>query len=191
VTSFPTPDYLTEVDEPGSLELLVKRYPNGKGSTYLHSLAPGSTVRFLAAIPGYKWVPNAFSHITLIAGGAGITPLYQLTRGILSNPEDKTKVTLIWGVSSDEDILLKEEFAELEWRFPGRFERIVTVSRPRNGSVDKKGYVTKALLEEVAGKEGLGGKVFVCGPPALEKALLGKGGILQELGVGKKDVHQF
>jgi len=177
-------------DEPGSIDLLIKAYPNGQASTYLHSLTPGETLFFLTALPGYKWKPNAFKHITLIAGGAGITPIYQLAQGILSNLEDKTGITLVWGVNRDEDVLLEKEFGELERRFPGRFERVVTVSRPVEGSVLRKGYVTKDLLEEML-REKRGEKVFVCGPPAMEKALLGKGGVLEELGFKKDQVHKF
>jgi NAD(P)H-flavin reductase len=35
--------------------------------------------------------------IGLIAGGTGITPMYQLIKTIFKNPNDKTKVTLVYG----------------------------------------------------------------------------------------------
>ena len=35
--------------------------------------------------------------IGLIAGGTGITPMYQLIKAIFKNPNDKTKVTLVFG----------------------------------------------------------------------------------------------
>ena len=35
--------------------------------------------------------------IGLIAGGTGITPCYQLIKHILNNPNDKTKITLVYG----------------------------------------------------------------------------------------------
>jgi cytochrome-b5 reductase len=182
-------------DEPGSLELMVKCYPNGKASTYLHSLSLGESLLFLTAIPGYKWKPNAFPHITLIAGGAGITPLFQLTQGILKNPEDKTEITMIVGVNTDADVLLKKEFDEFERSFPGRFKAVYTVSRPVEGSPLRKGYVTKELLEDVLGEPHKGDtKVFVCGPPPMEDALVGKrgkGGILRELGYRKDQIHNF
>ncbi|KAJ2907169.1 hypothetical protein MKZ38_007684 [Zalerion maritima] len=177
--------------EPGYLELMVKHYPSGKASTHLHSLQPGDSLRFVTAIPGYPWTPNKHSSVTLIAGGAGITPIYQLVQGILDNPEDKTKITLVFGVNSDRDVLLQKEFDNYEKRFPGRFRAVYTVSNPENGSALRKGYVTRELLEEVGGK---GEKVFVCGPPAMEAALTGqrgKGGILAELGYSKDQVHKF
>jgi cytochrome-b5 reductase len=175
---------------------MVKKYPDGKASTYLHSLKPGDSLYFMTPVfLGYRWAPNQYSHITLIAGGAGITPIYQLAQGILNNPEDKTKITLIFGVNSDADVLLRKEFQDFESRFPGRFKAVYTVSNPIDGSSFRKGYVTKELLEEVGlGAEKEDTKVFVCGPPAMEKALVGarsQGGILAQLGYRKDQIHTF
>ncbi|KAK1638480.1 oxidoreductase NAD-binding domain-containing protein [Colletotrichum phormii] len=183
------------LDDAGYLELMVKKYPDGKQSTHIHSLTPGQKLLFALAIKGHQWKPNSYQHITLIAGGAGITPIYQLAQGILRNPEDKTAITLVFGVNSDQDVLLKDEFEKFEKEFPGRFKAVYTVSNPVANSPYRKGYVTKQLLEEVGAvpkKEDT--KVFVCGPPAMEAALVGKRsapGVLQELGYRKDQIHQF
>ncbi|KYK58485.1 nadh-cytochrome b5 [Drechmeria coniospora] len=188
---------VTSSDEPGYLEFLVKRYPDGKSSTHLHSLEPGESLFFLASLKGFQWTANAFRHVTLVAGGAGITPIFQLAQGILRNPADKTAITLVMGVNSDQDILLKKEFEDLERRFPGRFHAVYTVSHPVPGSPYKKGYVTKELLQEVAvprTAQGEATKVFVCGPPAMEKSLVGDRatkGVLQELGYRKDQIYKF
>ncbi|TRX95567.1 hypothetical protein FHL15_003525 [Xylaria flabelliformis] len=180
----------------GVLELMVKKYPNGKQSTHLHSLQPGDSLRFVTPIPGYKWTPNKHSDITLIAGGAGITPMYQLIQGVLSSPEDKTRITLVFGVNTDADVLLKSEFEDFERRFPNRFKVVYTVSNPVPNSPYPKGYVTKELLSKVVtatpGTENM--KVFVCGPPAMENALIGtrkQPGILGDLGYTKDQIHRF
>ncbi|KAI1166118.1 oxidoreductase NAD-binding domain-containing protein [Nemania serpens] len=187
---------VTKNDEVGVIELMVKKYPNGKQSTHLHSLQPGDHLRFVTPIPGYRWIPNKYPDITLIAGGAGITPMYQLSQGILDNPEDKTRITLVFGVNTDADVLLESEFKEFESRFPHRFKAIYTVSNPIAGSSHAKGYVTKELLSKVVtATPGIGTtKVFVCGPPAMENALVGnrtKPGILGELGYTKDQIHRF
>lgn len=106
-----TPESLTNnsnQDQQGSISLMVKHYPNGKASTHLHTLQPGDTLTFAATQKGYPWTPNKFSQIYLIAGGAGITPIYQLIQGILNNPHDKTKISLIFGVNTEQDLLLRE-----------------------------------------------------------------------------------
>ncbi|KAF5133879.1 NADH-cytochrome b5 reductase 2 [Metarhizium anisopliae] len=186
---------ISATDEQGHLDLMVKHYPDGKSSTHLHKLQPGQSLFFVASLKGHRWKADSFPHVTLIAGGAGITPIYQLTQAILRNPQDKTAVTLVFGVNSDRDVLLKEEFQEWEKKFPGRFKAVYTVSNPVEGSPYRKGYVTKDLLREVtpspAGSETM---VFVCGPPSMEKALVGDGrrrGILQELGYRKDQICQF
>ncbi|KAN0095778.1 NADH-cytochrome b5 reductase-like protein [Hyaloscypha variabilis] len=199
---FPTARPYTPVsplDQRGAIDLLVKKYPDGKASTYLHSLSPGDSLYFAGSLKGYRWTPNQCPRITLIAGGAGITPMYQLIQGILHNPDDRTKITLVFGVNSDADVLFKEEFEEFEGKFGDRFKAVYTVSRPGDDSPFRKGYVTKEMLEEVighAGKEKT--KVFVCGPATMEKALLrrslfrsGEGGILEQLGYRKDQVHRF
>ncbi|RQM07485.1 hypothetical protein DH86_00002993 [Scytalidium sp. 3C] len=56
--------------EPGFIDLAIKKYPNGKASTHIHSLSPGDHLFFLASISGYPWKLNEYRHITLIAGGA-------------------------------------------------------------------------------------------------------------------------
>ncbi|PLB50040.1 ferredoxin reductase-like protein [Aspergillus steynii IBT 23096] len=186
---------ISNLDEKGSLELLVKHYPSGKASTHLHSLVPGDTLTFATALRGFPWTPNQFSHVYLIAGGAGITPLYQLLQGILTNPDDKTKVNLVFGVNTEQDLLLREELEGFKRRFPDRFGFVYTVSRGGGlGEGVRKGHVTEELLREVIGEKKGDAKVFVCGPPGMEEALVGsrKGeGILGRLGFAKEQVYRF
>ncbi|PNY25364.1 NADH-cytochrome b5 reductase [Tolypocladium capitatum] len=181
-------------DEPGYVDFLIKRYPDGKSSTHLHALGPGDSLFFLAALKGPQWTPNRHRHVTLIAGGAGITPVYQLARGILRNPADRTAVTLVFGVNGDADVLLKRELEAFEKEFPGRFRAVYAVSRPGTGSPHRKGYVTGELLREVVPPEHGDGAVFVCGPPAMERALVGgrgEKGVLEEMGYRKDQIHKF
>ncbi|KAI9039849.1 cytochrome b5 reductase family protein [Aspergillus affinis] len=187
---------ISDLDQKGSLELLVKQYPNGKASTHLHSLVPGDTLTFLAPLRGFPWKPNQFSQVYLIAGGAGITPLYQLLQGILKNPNDKTKVNLVFGVNTEQDLLLREELEDFKRRFPGRFDFVYTVTHGEEGSSLRKGRVTEELLREVT-REGRGRntKVFVCGPSGMEEALVGSRisgeGILGKLGFKNDQVYKF
>lgn len=178
---------------------MIKRYPEGKGSGKMHSLVPGDTMRF-KPLHEFDYKPNQFAQMTFIAGGSGITPIYQLTRAVLQNPADKTKISLIYANNTPEDILLREEFDELERKFPGRFQKQYTVSK--NGRADglHQGYVTKDLVEKASTTRA--DKVLVSGPPAMIEAIAGAkggfgwtqgslGGILKELGYTKEQVHKF
>ncbi|OAA66883.1 NADH-cytochrome b5 reductase [Niveomyces insectorum RCEF 264] len=198
---------VNDLDDRGHLDLFVKLYPGGKQSGHLHQLQPGDTLTCMR-IPGYRWSPAAVpppQHVALVAGGQGITPCYQLLRGILANPEDRTRVTLVWGVNTDADLFLATEIAALQAKYPGRLTTRYVVSQPAAGSTHTPGHVTTAVLRTAgvvppasAGivaaaatkKDGVS-KVFLSGPPAMEKALTKADGLFAQLGFTKKDVHTF
>lgn len=186
-------------DEPGYVELLVKKYSDGKASSYIHSLKPGDTLLFGGPVKGYAWKRNETDHINLIAGGSGITPMYQLIQQILNDPKEKTKIKLIFGANTDADLVLKAELDAFEQRFPDRLNVIYTVSNPVEGSPFRKGYVTKELLEQQLVHSANGtDKIFVCGPPSMEASIAGTNGyfsrqkgILEKIGYPKSQIHTF
>ncbi|ERS97517.1 hypothetical protein HMPREF1624_05686 [Sporothrix schenckii ATCC 58251] len=186
---------INDTDDLGRIDFLIKKYPDGKQSSYMHSLQPGDAVTFFR-IPGYSWTPNEQPHVALVAGGQGITPCYQLLRGILRNSSDRTNVTLVWGVNTEADLILDKELAALQAQYPGRLTTQYVVSTPSTSAASstsfKSGHVTSAVLKAtgVSAADGIG-KVFLSGPPAMEKALLVRDGALAELGFGKKEVHKF
>ena len=48
----------------------------------------------------------------MIAGGSGITPMFQVCQAILRNPYDSTKIWLVYANATEEDILLREKLDE-------------------------------------------------------------------------------
>lgn len=184
---------------------MIKRYEGGKGSGKMHSLVPGDTMKF-KPLEEFTYKPNEFSHMTFIAGGSGITPIYQLTNAILDNPADKTKISLVYANNSEQDILLKEQIDNLEQKFPGRFQKLYVVSKPSSDGDGKyeKGYVTKDMLKKIMPSKmnEQNVKVLVSGPPAMTESIAGAksfggwrqgslGGILKELGYVSDEVHKF
>jgi cytochrome-b5 reductase len=171
-------------------------------SEHIHSLKPGETLDIKGPIPKYPWDANKHKHIALIAGGTGITPMWQLCRAIFKNPEDKTKVTLIFGNVTEQDILLRKEFEALENNYPDRFRVFYVLDNASDGWKGGKGFITKDLLKEVIpGPKEENVKVFVCGPPGLYKVISGTKkspaeqgeltGYLKELGYGEDQVYKF
>ncbi|KAJ5106371.1 hypothetical protein N7456_003046 [Penicillium angulare] len=192
----------SDEEQPGYLELVVKAYPNGPMSEHIHSLSEGQTLAFKGPIVKYPWTPNKHDHIALIAGGTGITPMYQIARQIFKNPDDRTKVTLVFGNVKEEDILLKKELEELENTYPQRFRAFYVLDQPPKDWAGGKGFITKELLKTVLPEpkeENV--KLFVCGPPGLYKAISGAkvspqdqgelSGVLSELGYNKDQVFKF
>lgn len=171
-------------------------------SEHIHSLTPGAMLSMKGPIPKYPLPENKHSHLTLIAGGTGITPMYQLIRKVFNNPNDKTKVSLVFGNLTEEDILLKGEFDELESKFPERFRAFYVLDTPPEKWTQGKGHIDEELLKTVLpGPDAENIKVFVCGPPGLYKAISGAKpspqdqgeltGILAKLGYSKDQVYKF
>ncbi|CAK7221689.1 NADH-cytochrome b5 reductase [Sporothrix curviconia] len=194
---------VSDDDAKGHMDLLVKRYEGGKMSSHIHSLAPGDTLEIKGPISKYPWAPNKHEQIALVAGGTGITPMYQLIKAVLQNAEaDKTKITLVYGNIAEEDILLHKELRQLENTYPQRFRSFYVLEKPPAEWQGSTGYVTKELLKQVLPEPKAGDfKVFVCGPPGLMNAVSGPkkspsdqgelSGLLQELGYAKDQVVKF
>ena len=163
-------------------------------SEHIHSMESGQRLDVKGPLPKYPWSSNKHDHIALVAGGTGINPMYQLTRAIFNNPQDKTKVTLVFGNVTEDDILLKREFEDLENRYPQRFRAFYVLDSPPKEWTGGKGYITKELLKTVLPEPKSDNiKVFVCGPPPMYKAISGEKkspsdqgelvGYLEELGM--------
>ncbi|KAL8400059.1 hypothetical protein RB594_000464 [Gaeumannomyces avenae] len=193
---------ISDEDTTGYMDLLVKKYEGGPMSTHIHELVPGQRLDIKGPLPKYGWTANKHPHIACIAGGTGITPMYQLMRAIFKNPDDKTKVTLVVGNIAEEDILLKQQLAELENTYPQRFRAFYVLDNPPKGWAGGKGFVTQELLKTVLPEPKEDNiKVFVCGPPGMMKAVSAAkvspkdqgevSGILKELGYSKDQVYKF
>lgn len=112
-------------------------------------------------------------------------------------------MTLVFGVNTEEDLVLRDELDGFKKRFPDRFNVVYTVSDPSktaDGSSSpfnpsyKQGRITESLLKEVMkGPDEKNIKIFVCGPPAMEASLTGyrNQGILGKLGYRKDHIHKF
>lgn len=199
---------IQDPDSRGAVELLVKQYPGGKASTYLHSLQPGSKLTVRGPIPGYSWKASSTPRdVLFVAGGAGITPLYSLTKAIVTDKYDQTRINLLWGVNGTRDIVLKKELESLQSEYPDKLKVTYIVSGPEGkpdapslGEPEKyrKGYISEELLGESIAQlskgqfgDEKGVKVFFCGPEKMQSSITGKSGILSHLGVDKKSTHVF
>ncbi|KAL9043972.1 MAG: hypothetical protein Q9214_002858 [Letrouitia sp. 1 TL-2023] len=179
-------------DVKGYMDFVIKKYENGPMSTHIHNMEPPQRLEFKGPISKYPWSPNKHETITLIAGGTGITP----------NPEDKTKVNLIYGNIAEEDILLKQEFQHLENMYPQRFRAFYMLDKPSDAWTQGTGHVNKEILKTVLPEpKEKDFKIFVCGPPGMYKAVSGMkkspaeqgelSGMLKEMGYSEDQVYKF
>ena len=181
----------------GHLDLAVKTYEQGKMSKHIGEMKVGDTLDFKGPILKIAYKKNEFSEIGMVAGGTGITPMLQVVDEILDDPNDKTKVSLIFGNQTDSDILLKAEIDARAAAHPGRFKVHYMVDKPTGLQAWKGGvgYVTEATLKEHMPAPAASSMVYVCGPPPMYKAVCGPkgtkedpkaqgelGGLLKEMG---------
>jgi cytochrome-b5 reductase len=166
---------VTSPDTQGHIDLLVKKYANGAMTNHIHNLKPGDKLAFKGPIDKYEYKANTLESIACIAGGSGITPMWQLLQEISSNPSDKTKVTLIYTNKSEKDILLREEFDKMAK--DSRFNIVYGLDKKPSSFKGQafEGYVTPEILSQHLPAPALADKIkiFVCGPPPQVEAISG------------------
>lgn len=87
----------------------------GEVSHYFYNTAKiGDTLESLLPVGDFSITPNATfeKNYIMVAGGSGITPLYSMIKQIL-HFEPKSKVTLLYANTREENILFKEELNQL------------------------------------------------------------------------------
>lgn len=192
----------------GYIDLVVKRYENGSVSRTLSGFEPLSDVVHVRGpmMEEYEYKENTVDEIGMIAGGTGISPMYQIICRILENTNDKTSnIWLIYGNKKLDDILLKTELDELEKKHPDRLKvKYVLETPPENSSKDEfeKGFVNQAMIEEMMSKDkNHNRKIFICGPNKMLELVCGERardysqgqvtGILSHLGLSSSEIWKF
>ncbi len=108
--------------------------------------------------------------------------MLQVIQKILENPQDKTKVSLIFANIAEQDILLKSYLDKLAKSKPDQFklhyvlEKCVLsvckytylMNRPPAGWTQSVGYVSESLIRDLMPNPSQG-KVFICGPGPMMK----------------------
>ena len=141
----------TSLDEEcvGFFELLVKSYPEGNISKHIGDMKIGEKINISGPRGFYEYVPNVHKHLAMVAGGTGITPMFQIMKAIARDPSDKTRVTLLYGNVLEEDILLKQELDDLVKQRPDQFKITYLLDKPeRDDWEGGVGYVTLDLMKE-------------------------------------------
>ncbi|KAI8322744.1 putative NADH-cytochrome b5 reductase [Martensiomyces pterosporus] len=186
-------------DQKGSCEFVIKRYEGGKASTHMHKMSPGDQVEVWGPLPFARYTPGKYKDVGLIAGGTGLTPVYQLISRIVGDPEDRTRVTLLFANKTKDDIFMSEELDKLADEHPDRFTVHYVLGTAPEGWAGETGYVNAGLIEKYMPPAGPSTFIGVCGPPAMVTAISGAkpapiaqgrlGGILKELGY--ENVYKF
>jgi predicted ferric reductase len=123
--------------------------------------------------------------LVFIAGGIGITPLMAMLRHMHDNG-DKREVTLIYANKTEEDIVFRDELAEMEQKGTPSLRVHHVLSRAGEEWEGETGYVDKEKIRRFCG-EGLQKKAFyIVTPPKMTEKMLEA---LEALGVGKNQIR--
>uniref|UniRef100_A0A7N0ZUG1 NADH-cytochrome b5 reductase n=1 Tax=Kalanchoe fedtschenkoi TaxID=63787 RepID=A0A7N0ZUG1_KALFE len=172
----------------GYFELVIKMYPQGRMSHHFREMRVGDYLDVKGPKGRFKYQPGQVRAFGMIAGGSGITPMFQVARAILENPKDKTMVHLIYANVTYDDILLKEELDGLTSKYPGRFKIYYVLNQPPeiwNGGV---GFVSKEMIEAHLPAPASDIQILRCGPPPMNKAMAAH---LDSLGYSPEMQFQF
>ena len=138
-------------------------YEKGNISRHVSLLKIGDKLRVKGPKGKFVYSPDLSRELGMIAGGTGITPMLQIIRAALKNPEDKTKISLIYANVNPEDILLKTELDKLAVAHPTRFTVFYVLNNPPAGWTGGSGFVTKDQIEKHLPSSSHDIKVLLCG----------------------------
>ncbi|KAI9366072.1 hypothetical protein DFJ73DRAFT_806999 [Zopfochytrium polystomum] len=186
---------------PNYFDFLVKKYEGGSISTMIHGLAVGDYLRARGPFMTWEHTPEKYDTIAMIAGGTGITPMYQLIKSIFRDPRDKTKISLIYANKSEADVLLGSELEILANAHPGRLKVTHTIENSKSSWTGHTGRISEELLQsELPGKDARC-MILVCGPEGMVRGIAGTkeneyeqgalGGLLAKLGYERDQVFKF
>ncbi|HEY9312018.1 benzoate 1,2-dioxygenase electron transfer component BenC [Williamsia sp.] len=148
------------------LSFLVKLTPGGAMSDYLTDRAQvGDTVTFTGP-HGSFFLRESERPILLLAGGTGLAPILSMLRTLASTGTTRS-VHLIYGVSSDDDIVETSALDELSGALD-QFTWDHCVSDPASEAANK-GYVTGLIGPQHLHDGDVA--LYLCGPPPMVESV--------------------
>ena len=177
-----------ESEEDGTFDLVVKTYfpdksqPGGAMSNILDCLRPDEEIEVKGPSGDINYFGQGkfkigntdyyFRNISLVLGGSGITPGYQLISRILrakdrNEDEDKTGLKVIDANKTENDILLRNELDQLAKDNPDQFTITYILSHPGDNWKGEKGHVSKEVLQKYAFGPDNESVALLCGPPTM------------------------
>jgi cytochrome-b5 reductase len=172
----------------GYVEFVIKVYPQGKMSQALDALAVGDSLMFKGPKGRFQYEVGAKRAIGMLAGGTGITPMFQVAQAMLQNPNEKTTISLIFANVSIDDILLKDELEDLAKRNPGRFSVYYVLNEAPSGWKGGVGFITSEMIAGHLPAPGSDVLIMRCGPAPMMRAMEGH---LEALGYSQEQQFQF
>jgi nitrate reductase (NAD(P)H) len=181
---------ISENSEQGKLDVLVKVYydtperKGGKMTQALDSIPVGHFVDFKGPIGKFEYLGRGMCSISgtqrkvkrfiMICAGSGITPIFQVLRAVMKDPDDTTQCLVLNGNRVEEDILCRSELDTIAAGNAQKCKLLYTLTRPEPSWTGLRGRMNQELFEkEVGSCKSINGEelVLVCGPEPLENSV--------------------
>jgi cytochrome-b5 reductase len=170
-------------DTKGIVELVIKvyfketvdRFPDGGWmSQCMNDLPIGGTLDFRGPVGKLKYLGNGvfdikgkkrtYKKIGMVAGGTGITPMYQIIKYALSHNEP-LEFGLLFANKSQKDILLRDELDA--FASDPRVKIAYTIDNKEAGWTGFTGFVDDEMITKTLPAPGSDTLALTCGPPVM------------------------
>ncbi len=171
--------------ETGYVEF-TKRITESSFSQALDKLKAGDKATLKMPFGSFTFC-GEYDKIAFISGGIGITPIRSICK-FLTDKKLPTDVVLLYGNSTEEDIVFKEDFAEMEIANKNIkvFHTLTSPDVDKNKWKGLTGYIDESMIKEKI-KDYKERVFFVCGPPRMVGGIIG---ILEnKLGIQKDKIR--
>lgn len=154
--------------EKSTIELEVRRVPNGLGTTYIFEhLKKGDIIAFNGP-HGDFFLRENDNPIVMIAGGSGMAPIKSML-GDMRDRKIKRKTRYFFGARTPSDIFYADLMFSLERALPD-FKFIPTVAGklPEEKWSGETGLIPAVVERRL--EDGFRGEAYLCGSPAMTEA---------------------
>lgn len=166
--------------EEGFVGVTVKEL--GDFSSNLDMVKVGDSAYIDGSYGNFSYLKHKSDKLCFIAGGIGITPFLGMLRYIKANDTNKS-VKLLWGVTDESEIILKDEFQNFS-RTLNDFEFIPVLSNVPNYK-GEKGFVDEEKIRKYV-QNISDYDFYICGPPIMLELQINN---LKALGIPSKKIH--
>lgn len=144
---------------------LIKHVPGGLMSGWLERARPGDRVPMTGPL-GSFYLREVVRPLLLLAGGTGLAPFLSMLE-VLAQRGEVRPITLIYGVTRDQDLVLLEALEAFAARLP-QLTIVTCVADPQTAH-PRQGYVTQHMAREALHDGDV--DVYLCGPPPMVDAV--------------------
>jgi ferredoxin-NADP reductase len=148
----------------------TKRITGSSFSRYLDRLEPGDIVKVQMPLGNFTFKSNG-ERAAFLAAGIGITPFRSIL-AYLCDTGAREDIIMLYGASSEKDIIFKEELDLMAVR-SGGIKIVYCITSDNAELADNKseaGYIDRKMLTKNI-KDLKSRRIYICGPPGMVGAV--------------------